>query len=162
MKTLLSKLGLAETATEAEALATLINHLEFRSKVEALSGKSGDEALGALAAWKTGVVELAAKLSALEEKSRDTELTRLIDGAVSEGRATPAQKDSLIAMGKLSPEALKGFLAASPKLHKEASKEPSEGGTVVALTAEDRKVAKAMGILEADFAKAKARQAASL
>lgn len=147
MKTLLAKLGLSETATEAQAVvafdALTVTAGEFRK----LAGKTSDaEALGVFMAWRSGAEQAATiskELTELKAKATETEVVAAIDGAIKDGKAAPAQRDSLLVMGRSSPEMLKAFIAAAPKVHAGEHKPPEKkaGSDAIVLTDEERAVA---------------------
>jgi ATP-dependent Clp protease protease subunit len=147
MKTLLAKLGLSETATEAQAVVALeglfTNAAEFRK----LAGKTSDaEALGVFMAWRSGADRAEAiskELTEIKAKSAEAEVVAAIDGAIKDGKAAPAQRESLLVMGRSSPDMLKAFIAAAPKVHSGDHKEPAKksGSDAVTLTDEERAVA---------------------
>lgn len=180
MKTLLAALSLAAVATEAEGVAavTALKSSEESAKrragdlereVIALTGATSiDDARGRLVGLKAAadqVTALNTKIAMLEGEKVTSQVDALIAQGEAEGKITPATKPMLLSMGKANPESLKGFLAVAPKVVAlGALKEPTEGtkvsdvkagDTVVALTAEDKQVAKRLNISEKDFAASK-------
>lgn len=169
MKTLLKALGLSENATEAEALSALNTKIaEAQTKVSTaevklselvgLTGKATpSEATGVIEAWKASaakVAELSSELTALRAKETEREVTALVDEAVKAGKAAPAQREVLLSMGRSNLTSLKSFIEVSPVIHAVTSGEskPPEGGAdVVTLSAEDKAVARQLGLSEADF-----------
>lgn len=159
MKILLTKLGLAENATEAQALTALESHLAIGSKLLELTGKTDTrEALGAVMAWRESdkrAVELSKQLATIEATSREAEVLSLVDAAVTAGKFVPAQRTSLLAMGRTDVAMLKGLVDATPA-GKPLAKEPVDPGVVVSLSAADIEVAKKMNISLEAMAKSKA------
>ena len=182
MKTLLTLLALAPTATEADG-AVAINALksseeaakrragDLEREVIALTGAASiDDARGRLVGLKAAadqVTALTTKVAQLEGEKVGAQVDALIAQGEAEGKITPATKPMLLAMGKANPESLRGFLAVAPRVVAlGALKEPTEGtkatdgktadAPVVTLTAEDKVVAKRLNISEKDFAASKA------
>jgi ATP-dependent Clp protease protease subunit len=149
MKTLLMKLGLSENATEAQAIVALdaisvtssLTVAEYRK----LAGKATDaEALGVFMAWRSGsdrVETLSKELAELKTRTSEAEVVAAIDGAIKDGKAAPAQRESLLTMGKANPDTLKAFIAAAPKVHAGEHKPPAVAASAVTLTDEEKAVA---------------------
>lgn len=154
---LLALLGLAASATLAEALAAIDSlkaklsaALGTESTLLSLTGvKSGPEALATAMAWKAAVEtaeKLAARVHELEGASKKAEVKSLLDGAVKGGKVAPAQVPMLTQMGEQNVEQLKAFIAAAPAvLPKTGATEAAGGDSVVQLTSDDMKVASLMG-----------------
>lgn len=100
--------------------------------------------------------------SQLAAAKRDSTVSALVDGALREGRITPAQRASMVAMGNDSTEALSGFLASCPPRIRTLDDGPSvaaaaeqeaaqraNGGGEIALTADEKERAKRIGVTEA-------------
>jgi phage I-like protein len=125
MKTLLSALSLAETATEAEALAALTKVKDGLSALLSLTGTKTDaEALGVISGWKTGaekVAALTAEVEGLKSAALSSERDTLIAQGKTDGKLPPALE--LWAKSQ-SIESLKAFLSAAPKIGGTAVVEP--------------------------------------
>lgn len=170
MKTLLAHLGLKDTSTEAEALAVLTDRDAKRTDLEqalvTLTGaKSVSEAKGQLAALKAKADAHDAAVEQLEKlkaSAQEQEVIALVDGGVREGKVPPAMKPFWLEQGKKDVTALKSFLAAAPKLVTTTEHKPGadDGAEVLMLTAEDKLVAKQLGLSEKDFLEAKQKRAA--
>lgn len=127
MKLLLAKLGLPETASEAEALAALSALSDVQRELLATTGKaSAAEALGTVRGWSktaTAHADLVAKVEADKAAARAASVDAIFKAAVETGRRTPAEIDAArksIAAGTLSLDtdekvaAYKAELEASP------------------------------------------------
>jgi ATP-dependent protease ClpP protease subunit len=160
MKTLLSKLGLAENASEPTAVAAVEALNDSQTKILALTGeKTVAAAFGVVQAWKASADQLVIERkngADAEAKRAEAELVTVVDAAVKDGKAAPAQRDALIAMGHANPETLKTFLAHAPKIHAEQrgtpEKKPSDA---VTLTDEEKKMARVMNQTEDQVLEAK-------
>jgi phage I-like protein len=130
MKELWKILGLAETATEADAIAA-VNKLReagsgrlmvvaSKAVLDALGlneGASESEVTGTIMAMKQGsvqVTDLTNQVRALTEKLAGMETADLVTLAVNDGKITPAQKEWAEAYAKRDPEGFKVFLAKAP------------------------------------------------
>jgi phage I-like protein len=130
MKVLLSALGLADTATEAQALERF-NGLQNQSReLLVLTGKDTlPEALGVIQAWKqsAGQAQTAlARVAELEGQVKAGELHTMIEAGKKDGKITPA----LEAWAKTQDiTALKAFLEVAPVVvQKTEHQEPVSGG----------------------------------
>lgn len=95
MKTLLEKLGLPPTATEAEALAALSALSDTQRELLAITGKpSQAEALGTLRGWSktaSAHADLVAKVEADKTAARTAAVEEILAMAVKTGKRTPAE-----------------------------------------------------------------------
>lgn len=170
MKDLLKALGLAETATEAEALAAL----------SALRGAHSAALTAAATAVATpdparfvGVAVLAAvqgelaaantQLAALTASQRAAEVDAIVTEALAAGKLTPATQEWAAGLGKSDLAALKAFVSAAPVVLKpgetqtggnagkgaDGSSQPSDA---------DRAVMKALGLTAEQFAAGKPQE----
>lgn len=156
MKGLLAKLGLSDSASEAQAI-TAFEHIVGTSRklIEATGAATEGEALGTVSAWKASherVGELNARLAKIEAETAKAEVKALVDAAIKDGKATPAQRDSLMLM---SPETLKAFVAAAPVIHKPAKDPQAEGPSATTLSAEEQEICRKMGRDPKQFLEAK-------
>lgn len=170
MKTILSALGLSASAGEADALAAVSALKDASAKLCELTGKpSAAESIAVAAAWK----ESAAQVSALKESAAKAEAARVesefnavLEGATKEGKIPPAadstqRKFAESLRGKPGAvDVLRAFVAALPSLvvSETPIKEPAPANGVVVLSAEDKAMARKMGISDAKFAESKARR----
>ena len=168
-KNLLAKLGLTETASEADAMAALERLLGPLASFASLTGKTNPaEALAVATAWKNDaarVAELSKQLEEHEKASKAKQLEDLITAGQKAGKLT----EPMLAWAKTqTPEALKAYLdVAQPIVPvKPGVREPSGGaGGVggapstanVTLTSEEIAVAKQCGISLEDLKKTKAQ-----
>jgi len=154
-KVLLAKLGLAESATEVQALAAFETITGTSRKLIEITGAASEaQALGTVTAWKAShdkVTELTAKVAKIEADAAAAEVKALLDQAIKDGKATPAQRDALMLM---SPEALKAFIAAAPVIHGKGYTPPKAGGEAT-LTAEDIEICKKMNLDQKKFLEGK-------
>jgi phage I-like protein len=146
MKSVLIALGLAENIPEADALA----HAAKVREVIALTGKTSPaEALGVVQAWKLGAesaATLSTELAGLKAQTAERELLSLVDGAVAGGKATPAQKDALLAMGRGNAATLKAFLEHAPVIVHQETKPPAAGAGPTSVSSEEEAVARQIGV----------------
>jgi ClpP class serine protease len=161
MEALLAALGLSATASAEDVGTAVASLTSFRSDVLAVAGATNtSEALGKLQAFKVShaqVPELLGKVDQLEKDAADRKIVSSVSKAIREGRATPAQRETLLAMGRSNPDQLKAFLAASPVMPAARPVAPPTDSTAVhALTEEDKAVAKQLKLDPAKFAAAKA------
>lgn len=131
MKKLLSTLGLAEDATEDEAIAVvtalksqLSEISNFKSGVLGIIGLSADadtsEVTGTIMALKQAQAQVS-EVSNLKSQISDlkTQLTKryaedLVLTAMKEGKVTPAQRDWAMSYAEQDPEGFKVFIAKAP------------------------------------------------
>lgn len=155
MKILLASLGLAENATEAEAIAALNKREDVTAKLVALTGKSTvAEAIALCEGWKANAsraVELEAQLSAERKTREDASANAEIEKAFSDRRITPAQRETASKMytehGAAALSAfLSAFVGAQVDTHKPS---PAPAADVTALTDADKRIAYSLGITEA-------------
>lgn len=97
------------------------------------------------------------ELRKLQETVVADKVEKMVEVALSEGALLPAQKEWAIKLGKANPQALSDYLAVAPKHNlgdKQAKADPN--GEKVALSAEDKHVAKMLGLTEDEYIKNKA------
>lgn len=138
MKRILKALGLAEDATEDEALAKLEElqelleeqkgdedeedkeTVEALSQVLALTGrKTPSEALGTVKAWKTSaeqVTALSSRVTALETEKRQAEVKTLVAQGLKAGQLTPAMEAWAVSLGEKDVVQLRTYLETAPKI----------------------------------------------
>lgn len=160
MKELLKALGLAETATEAEALAALAALKSAHgTELAALKASAPDPAKYVAVATMTALQgELAtanAELAALKAKDAQAEVDKVIADGLAAGKLTPATEPHA---RKLATDlaALKGFIDAQPVIVKPGTtqtggKKPEGAGTDQP-TETDLAVMKALGLTAEQFA----------
>lgn len=155
---IIAALALSIDTTDNQAIAALEqlkrekeNASREREQLLSLTGKSSvSEASGVIAAWKASadqVASLSAKLSEFETRSKASEVKGLVDAALKDGKATPAQAEMLTAMGTKDIEMLKGYLSVAVKVLPTPASAP--GGApveTVLLSAEDKEVAALFGV----------------
>ncbi len=130
MKALLKLLGLAEDATEEQAIAAvnkLIESLDKGTKMVAnksvldalglAEGASESEVTGTIMAMKQGsdqVKDLAAKVTTLTNKLNEKEAADCVAQAMKDGKITPAQKDWAVEYAKRDLAGFQVFIAKAP------------------------------------------------
>ncbi len=150
MKELLKALGLAETATEAEAL-TALNAVRTAQtpSLEKFVPRADYE----VAVNRANAAD--ATLAAQAKAGHDAKVAAAIDGAVKAGKIAPASRDFYLATCATADglASFEKFLASAPTVFGvlDLKEDPAKGG--VALNAEQKAAAKALGISEAEFAK---------
>ena len=164
LKKLLAALGMAETASEADALGAVadlsakakqVDDLEV--KVAALSSANPDPSKFAPIA---AMQELQTKLAALTASVTGDKVEQLVDKAIADGKLLPVQKDWALELGKSNQAALTTYLEKTPAiaaLSGQQSDTVKVGETVVALSATEAKVAQQLGLSNEDYAKSKAQ-----
>lgn len=143
MKIVLSKLGLSETATEAEALAVVTSLSAVVDQVSTLTGaKTTAEIIGTLTAWKANeakVVALSTELAGFKSREVESEIEKLIATGKSDGKINPSSEGVVRQLAKdHGAPALKQFLAAAmsaPKPIGEPEKGDASGLTPIELAA---------------------------
>lgn len=163
MKTLLRALGLGDNASEAEALSAVQAIQGTSARILALTGKTNHaEAEATVIAWQVGAqkaAELERTIVANQKAQADAEASRLIDAATADGRLPPANRGAVESQYQAyGLDALKSTLALLPQVVRpatapeptEAQKANAQKSSADSLTDEDRQVARALGITEAE------------
>lgn len=155
-KALLAKLGLTESATEVQAIAAFDAMVgTSRQLIEITGAATEGQALGTVTAWKAShdrVTEMSAELTKIRADSAAAETKALVDGAIKDGKAAPAQRDALLTM---SPESLKAFLAAAPAIHARPAAGTKPETDSATLSAEEQEVCRKLNLDPAKFLEAK-------
>lgn len=161
MKSLIALLSLAEKATESEVTAEVAVLKESATALLSATGKASvSEALGTIAAWKAGSEQteaLSARIASMELASRKADVKAIVDGAVRDGKATPAQVSVLSQMGEKDFDMLKAFIAASATVMPTQVREPAGATAVATLSQDEMKIAKMFGHKPEDIAALKAK-----
>jgi phage I-like protein len=171
MKTLLTAMGLKDTASEAEALSAFgqLTGRFQQSEQELLqltSAASVNEAFGVIRGLKDSAAQLTklnTRVQELEQQDREREVEALIGQGKRDGKLAPAQESFFREMGKKDVAILKGFLASAPKLvatAADAAKVPTTEADIVVLSETEKQTAKQLGVSEADFIASKKTQKA--
>jgi len=153
MRGVITMLGLADTAGEAEIVSALSRMRDFQRDVCALTGReSGVEALGAIQGWKAAhqqVEQLNARVQQMEADRERKELESLVADATNgpTPRITPAQRDWAMSM---KPAQFKVFLSTAPVLlmARPAGQPAPSGSTPTTLSSIERDIIAAAGITE--------------
>lgn len=166
MKLLLAKLGLPETASEAEALHALSAQTDVQQKLLALTGApSPHAALGAVQAWKDGSAQasaLKAQLEGVQKAREDAEKTELCNKLRGLGYSK-AQVEKLAE--SMTLDGLRGYASvATPQAHAQEHQAPAAGSggsnssasTNAPLTPEEQRACVHLGLTEEEFRKEKA------
>jgi phage I-like protein len=165
MKTVFKTLALSEDATEAEVLTRVQALAAERDAFFTATGtKDMPSALAAVETAKRAAAELVGVKAKLDELTltvgrREREL--VLAEAIESGAIPPNMKD-IWAGDTFTVEQLKAYVAKAPKTVKPAgaagAADPAERNTAdmdLALTEDDKAVARTLSISEADFAKQK-------
>ena len=162
MKEVLKALGLAETATEAEALTALGALRTALNAQQPSLEKFVPRADYEVAVNRATTAE--ATLAAQAKAGHEAKVAAAIDGALKAGKIAPASKDFYLATCSTADglASFEKFVAGAPSVFGESSvgREDPAKKDAVALNAEQKAAAKALGIPEADLAKFVAAQAA--
>jgi phage I-like protein len=160
MKGILAALGLAETATEADAVAAVS---ALKTSLNAAGSTSVDLAAYAprtdLAAMEVRAVKAETELTALNAARFKTELEGVIDQAIKDRKAPPASREQYLSLCSTSEqlESLKKVFASSPVIIGEGTQAPAgtPPGTRTSLNAAEQAAAKAAGYTEEEWKKLK-------
>jgi phage I-like protein len=160
MKGLLAALGLAETATEAEAIA-IVNSL--RTGLNAAQAKAVDLAVYAprtdLVAAESRAVTAEKQLAELNAAALKKDAEEAVDLAIKERKIAPASKEAYLSMcsSREGVESFKKIVAASPSIIGEGQQAPagSPPGTQASLNSEEIAMAKSMGYTGEEWKKLK-------
>ena len=179
MKELLKLLGLAESATEEQAIAAVnkiiadVQTLKTdkaaivanKSVIEALGLKEGAteaEITGTIMAMKQshGTVEqLTSELTLIKNKMSERDATEAVEKAVNDGKVTPAQKDWALEYAKRDMAGFQVFVSKAPIIVPQGrvagAEKPAEG----ALDATQLEINKQCGIDIETFKKYSVKEA---
>lgn len=169
---IVAALGLADTTTEDEALTALTAQVDdFKTKATDAKVEIDDaKPLAALSAVFTNtsapdpakyvpievVTALNAQITTLQGNQVDPN-AELLTAALSDGRLLPAQEAWAKDYAKQDPEGFKTYLDNAPVIAALNAKqtagkpEPVSGDKITALSSEQKEVATAMGLSEADM-----------
>ncbi len=144
MKTVITALGLAEGATEAECLAA-VTKLQGAAK-DVVPKSVHDETVARLSAT-------TAELDGIKTAGRRAKVDTVIEGALKAKKIVPAQRDHYVALCATDEglAAVEKLLEAAPVLLSGSGLDgkPTPGaGDVVTLSAEDRAVMEQLGLSE--------------
>jgi phage I-like protein len=166
LKKLLARLGLTETATEAEMLSAV----EALAKPAApalpaalcgvLGVQPGADEVAVMAALNAALLSsgqssaqamaaLQGQFTALQAQINGQTVEALVEKALEDGQIVPAAKQAFIDIGKKDLAALQGVLAVQPKLPSGAQtggKDPAPNGGTAALSADDHQILRRMGV----------------
>jgi phage head maturation protease len=126
MKTVLKQLGLADNATEAEALQKVS---ELTANVNELNGK--------LTANQTTIKTLEEKVTELSQSAVKQNAKVLVDAALTANKITKAEEAHYLSLAELNYDAVKALLDAKPA-YQTITSQLSQGSTVTTI-ADDRK-----------------------
>lgn len=163
MKTVLAALGLAETATEADAIKAInalrderqkaLNASEAPSLEKFVPRAQHDETVKALN-------EAKIKLDAHEKATNEARVSDLIDGAVKAGKIAPAAKDNFTALALNNFDATKAAIEGMPAIVAEGAdadlgkdKPDTETGNKT-LTESQKATCRQLGLSEEEYVKA--------
>lgn len=151
MKTVITALGLAETATEAECLAA----------VTTLKSKTDPSTVVAKGVYDEAVTKLAAattELDGIKATNRKAKIDAVIEGALQAKKIVPAQRDHYTALCATDEglAAVEKLLAAAPVLLGDSGLDGKTvpGGDVIQLSAEDKAVMAQLGLTEEAYREA--------
>lgn len=159
-KALLAKLGLAETATENDAIAA-IDKLQTQLNAARTPDLNAYVPRADYDAVVKGRDEATAALNARIEGERKAEGEALVEQAVKDGKIAPASKDFYLKLcaSKEGLESVKGFVASAPshfvKADLDDKAKGGDGGDKVELNAEETRICSLMGLKPEDFLKSR-------
>lgn len=163
MKELLKALGLAETATEADALAALTalrSQHQAALTAAAMPDMSKYVGIATLQGVQAELSATRSELTALQAERQATEVDKVVTAALAAGKLTPATEAWARDLGKANLAALNAFISAASVVVKPG--ETQTGGTAPVgvgstshSTAADLAVMTAMGLTAEQFAAGK-------
>lgn len=176
MKLLLAALGLAEGASEAEALVAVNSLISDRKAIAAAAGLSADVAADAIvSAMKSGsgapdpskyvpiamVSAMQADLKALQDQASTDKAEEAVSTAIREGRLTPAMKDWGLAYHRKDAVGFADFIGKAPVLTaSQRAGTPPPQKKEGELDGHHAQMAAAMGVDAAAYAKTLAEEEA--
>jgi signal peptide peptidase SppA len=164
MQTLLTALGLAPDASEAEALTAVHSLQTSHRQLLGLAGAAtAAEALGTFRAWQASHVEAAAlraELAQVRAGVERAERDRLLDEGVDEGKIPPAERGFWAEQPLATLQAYLAAAAPKVKTKREVAPCDSATGAGAVLTAREREICRATGVSEAEYLAAKRERAA--
>lgn len=159
--------GLAGDADEDAVLAALKAQGDGRLAAMLAAAKADPDPAAFVPAdlfnaERSKAAALTARVAELEKDSGTAALTAEIDAALADGRLPKACEGWAKATAKTSPEAIRSYIASAVPLAALTATQtggtPPTGDPVAALTDEDRYACKQLGMSEADFIAAKAKE----
>lgn len=157
LKKLLAVIGLAETTTEAEALAAVAS---LKTNVVSLSAQAAapDPAkfvpIATLAALQGEHAGLQGQLVALQSEVNGGKLDKVIADGLAAGKLTPATEAWARDLGKSNLAQLSAFITAAPVVvapNTTQTNGQGDGVKTAALSAEQKNMCALLGVSEADF-----------
>lgn len=165
MKELLKALGLAETATEAEALAALSAlRSTHTGELAALKSQAPDPAqyvsLAVLKATQGELATARTELAALKSTQHVAEVDKVVAAALTAGKLTPATEAWARELGQVNLAALNSFITAAavvvaPGATQTGGAAPAGAGGASQPAGTDLAVMKALGLTAEQFAAGK-------
>lgn len=168
MHELLKALGLAVTATEAEAMAALAAiKSTHHGELAALKGAAPDPArfveVATLTAVQGELSTVKGELATLKTEKSVTDVDRVVTAALTAGKLTPAMQSWARKLGASDMAALTAYIAdapvvAQPGATQTGGKPPVGSGAGASLTTEQLAVCKALGLSADQFIAAKPKE----
>ncbi|MBL8575125.1 MAG: phage protease [Hyphomicrobiaceae bacterium] len=176
MKTIAAKLGLGDTAGEADilaAIAAMQADLKALADAGGVAVQSGATAIAAAIKAKAAdpsrfvpvdqVVAVQSQLKALQDQIAAQSATSAVEAAMAAGKVAPATKDWAVSYAKQDPAGFKAFVDAAPVIvapgAKTAAVPPGATGGGDQLSAEEIAVCKQMGLDQATYLKTRKQEA---
>ena len=163
-KVLAAMLGLAATATETDVQEAARAFRATGDELLKVTGKrSVPEALGAISAWRAEaekVPALAEELRAIRAEKSEAEVRAILDAGAADGRVTPAQRGVFLESCGANEQGLgadpKRLRALVDALHPTGALAPPHTTPIVdpkvpAVTEEQRRANKLLGVKDSDF-----------
>ncbi|CAA0129454.1 Uncharacterised protein [Starkeya nomas] len=165
MKSTLAALGLAETATEADATAAVTKLKTDLVAATASAQTPSLEKFVPRADYDQVLQRATAAEQKLTERDRsdlDARVTTLIDGAVAAGKIAPASKPHYVALAQKDFAQVEGLLATAPQIVKPSGLDDPGRTTPPAGTLDEveKAMCRQLGLSEADYLKTKTAEAA--
>lgn len=158
LQKLLAALGLAENVTEAEALAAVAGLKTNVATLTAQVGAAPDPAkyvpIATLSALQGEHATLQGQFAALQAEVTGGKLDKVVADGLAAGKLTPATEAWARDLGKKDMAALTAYLAAAPVVAAPGATQTGgqgNGGSTVALSADQKAICAQLNIAEADF-----------
>lgn len=182
LKALAAKLGLPETATEAEVLAAietltqtktaLASKTKLLSSVATAAGLAADKDIGdtevtaicaklktpskggetEIATLQKQVDDLNIELASFKKGNAEEKAKAAVDAAIADGKLPPAQKEWAISYCSRDPEGFNTFIGKQAKVLPDGRIAPTDAKDGV-LSAEEKQICAQLGLSEDDYKK---------
>lgn len=160
-KTLANALGMEDDDPDVQDAAAEILRLRFGNNGTFLNSVRAALGMGA----DTEAEEVLNEVRRLRTDLEDRDAVQMVNDAVAAGKVSPADKTMLLGFAKSNPEGMKRFLnnisavVEPADADKDVPEDLKRADATITLTAEDRAVARQMGMTEDEMLEAKRAEA---